>query len=50
MCRDLETARKYVEINEAEAEVLTTKERPIVLLKKKAVGLLSEKIAPNNHF
>jgi [NiFe] hydrogenase maturation protein HypF len=50
MCRDLETARKYVEINDAEATFLTAKERPIVLLKKKAVGILSEKIAPNNNF
>ncbi|MEK7724918.1 MAG: Sua5/YciO/YrdC/YwlC family protein, partial [Acidobacteriota bacterium] len=45
-----ETAKKYIEINEAEAEVLTSKERPIVLLKKKNDCELSEKIAPNNQF
>lgn len=50
MCKDLETARKFVEINEAEAEILTSKERPIVLLKKKNGNELSELIAPNNEF
>ncbi len=50
MCKDLETARKFVEVNEAEVEVLTSKERPIVLLKKKIDNQLSESIAPNNQF
>lgn len=50
MCKDLETARKFVEISEAEAEILTSKERPIVLLKKKNDCKLSEFIAPNNQF
>lgn len=50
MCKDLETAQKFVEINEAEIEILTSKERPIVLLKKKIDCKLSEKIAPNNQF
>ena len=35
MCKDLETARQFAEINEAEAKFLQSKERPIVLLKKK---------------
>lgn len=50
MCKDLETAKKFVEINDAEAEILTSKERPIVLLKKNISSKLSELIAPNNQF
>jgi hydrogenase maturation protein HypF len=50
MCKDLETAQKFVEINKTEQEVLTGKERPIVLLKKKRSIDLSEPIAPNNQF
>ena len=50
MCKDLETAKKFVEINDAEADILTGKERPIVLLKKKSRNILSELIAPNNQF
>lgn len=50
MCKDLETAKKFVEINKTEVEVLTSKERPIVLLKKKSENSLSELIAPNNQF
>ena len=49
MVKDLETAKKLVEINAAEESILTSKERPIVLLKKKSNDL-SELIAPNNHF
>lgn len=49
MCRDLAAASKIAIINEAECEPLTGKERPIVLLKKKASDL-SELIAPNNNF
>ncbi|MCU0240776.1 MAG: Sua5/YciO/YrdC/YwlC family protein, partial [Pyrinomonadaceae bacterium] len=49
MCKDLETAAKFAEITSAEAEVLTSKERPIVLLKKRESDL-SESVAPNNNF
>ena len=49
MCRDLKTAENFVEINQAEKAILTSKERPILLLKKKANNL-SELIAPNNQF
>ncbi|MEZ5426679.1 MAG: carbamoyltransferase HypF [Pyrinomonadaceae bacterium] len=49
MVRDPETARKLVEINPAEEEILIGKERPIVLLKKKRSDL-SRLIAPNNQF
>ncbi len=50
MCKDLETAKKLVEISETEEKFLTGRERPIVLLKKKVTGDLSELIAPGNQF
>jgi hydrogenase maturation protein HypF len=49
MVKDLETAKNLVDINQAEESILTSKERPIVLLKKKSNNL-SELVAPNNHF
>lgn len=50
MCKDLETAEKFVEINDAERELLTSKERPIALLKKKKDTEISDLIAPGNQF
>jgi len=49
MCRDLKTANTLVEINKAEKAILRSKERPIVLLKKRANDL-SELVAPGNQF
>jgi len=49
MCKDLKTSGNLVEINKAEKAILTSKERPILLLRKKANNL-SELIAPNNQF
>jgi hydrogenase maturation protein HypF len=49
MVKDLETAKNLVDINQVEESILTSKERPIVLLKKKSNNL-SELVAPNNHF
>ena len=49
MVKDLETAKTLVEMNDAEKSILSSKERPIVLLKKKSNNL-SKLIAPNNHF
>jgi len=49
MCKDLKTAENLVETNKAEKVILTSKERPIVLLRKKANNL-SELIAPNNQY
>lgn len=49
MCKDLETAHCLAEINEAEKAVLTGKERPIVLLRKKTNNL-SDFVAPDNQF
>ncbi|MBS1793850.1 MAG: carbamoyltransferase HypF [Acidobacteria bacterium] len=50
MCRDLETARRFVLVDAAEEKILTSKERPIVLLKKKTDHALSGSIAPNNEY
>ncbi len=40
MCRDLGCARKICEVDEDEARILESSRRPIVLLKKRAPGLL----------
>jgi hydrogenase maturation protein HypF len=50
MCRDLETAENLAEIGEAERVLLTSKERPIVLLHKKNSNKISELVAPGNKF
>jgi hydrogenase maturation protein HypF len=50
MCRDLATAESLVEINETEQNLLTGRERPIVLLRKKRAFKISELVAPNNLF
>ncbi|MFN2391175.1 MAG: carbamoyltransferase HypF [Pyrinomonadaceae bacterium] len=50
MCRDLTTAESLVEIGEAERQLLTGKERPIVLLHKKQGTKISELVAPGNLF
>ena len=48
MCRDLKTAESLAEISDAEKVLLTGKERPIVLLRKKRDAEISELVAPNN--
>jgi len=50
MAADLEAARALAEINEAEAQLLTSKERPIVLLRRKPQAALSALIAPGNPY
>ncbi|HXH70708.1 MAG TPA: Sua5/YciO/YrdC/YwlC family protein, partial [Pyrinomonadaceae bacterium] len=50
MCRDLETAESLAEIGDAERVLLTSKERPIVLLRKKQGAEISELVAPHNLF
>ena len=50
MCKDLRTAEGLVEISGAERGLLTGKERPIVLLRKKKSAKISELVAPNNRF
>jgi hydrogenase maturation protein HypF len=49
MCKNLETAQKLVEISETEKAVLSSRERPIILLRKKPNNL-SELVAPHNQF
>ncbi|HVO41086.1 MAG TPA: carbamoyltransferase HypF, partial [Aggregatilineales bacterium] len=48
MMRDLEIVRQYAEVSDAEAALLTSRERPIVLLRKKPAAGLSDQVAPGN--
>ncbi|MEZ4868588.1 MAG: carbamoyltransferase HypF [Caldilineaceae bacterium] len=48
MVADLDAAYKIVHINAHEAALLQSRERPIVLLKKRADGPLSPQVAPGN--
>ncbi len=50
MVKDLETARQFAHVNHAEAEVLTSRQRPIVLLRKKRSHGLSSQVAPKNKY
>ena len=50
MVKDLETARTIAHLNEAEAEVLASHQRPIVLLKKRRFHGLSPQVAPKNQY
>lgn len=47
MFKSLESVKQYTNINLEEEKVLTSKERPIVLVKKKSNTNLSSNIAPN---
>ena len=50
MVRNLETVRDYVEVSEAEATLLTGRERPIVILRRRldAAIRLPDALAPHN--
>ena len=48
MARDLQTIRQFAELCDEEIALLTSKERPIVLLKKKESDPLSQLVAPGN--
>ncbi len=50
MVKDLETAHRLVHINAAEADTLTSYQRPIVILKKRRSHGLSPQIAPRNRY
>ncbi|MCQ3931381.1 MAG: carbamoyltransferase HypF [Chloroflexi bacterium] len=50
LVRDLEMAHQLAEINPAEATLLESPQRPIVLLKKRQPNMLSELVAPGNQF
>jgi len=49
MARDLKTVRSFAQVNEKEAELLTSHIKPIVLLRKSSDYHLSDLIAPGLH-
>ena len=46
MSRDLETVRTFAEVSEAEAKLLTSYRRPILVLKRSSNYMLSDLVAP----
>jgi hydrogenase maturation protein HypF len=50
MSFDLATIRRYAEVDDDEEKLLTSIQRPIVLLKKKTPGMLCEAVAPRNQY
>lgn len=46
MCRDLEEVKKHCEVNEEEERLLSSTERPIVILKKKENSSITHSVAP----
>ncbi len=46
MCRHLEEAKEHCEVSDAEAKLLMSVERPIVLLKKKESSPVADAVAP----
>jgi hydrogenase maturation protein HypF len=50
MVRDVETAERIAHLDDQERALLTGRERPIVLLRKRAGSSLSELVAPGNNF
>jgi len=49
MSFDLGAVERYCELNEAERALLTSRERPIVLLRRRTGDLISPLVAPNNN-
>ena len=49
MARDLATARAIAHVDDEEAALLTSRARPIVLLRKRAGSPLSDLVAPGNY-
>ncbi|MBZ0275523.1 MAG: carbamoyltransferase HypF [Anaerolineae bacterium] len=50
MVYDLDTARELAEINAEETALLTSRERPIVLVRKRGDSRLAENVAPGNPY
>jgi hydrogenase maturation protein HypF len=50
MCPDVESARRFCEVSPEEQELLTSLQRPIVLLRKRPGAGLAESIAPRNRY
>lgn len=47
MCKDLQQIKTFAEVSEKEEELLTCKEAPIVILKKRTCNHISSFLAPN---
>jgi hydrogenase maturation protein HypF len=50
MSASVETVRTYADVSQAEEQVLTGPQRPIVLLRKKPSGVVAEAVAPGNKY
>ena len=50
MSLDLATVRRFARVEDAEEKLLSSIQRPIVLLKKKNTGLICEEVAPRNKY
>ncbi len=50
MIRDLEAVRRFCHVDEDEKSLLESRERPILLLRKRADGPVAQSVAPHNHF
>jgi len=50
MSYDVESIRKYAYVDPAEEELLTSVQRPIVLLRKRQPNRLAENVAPRNNY
>ncbi len=50
MSPDLETIRRFAEVSDAEADLLASPRRPIVLLKKRSHHSVAGAVAPRNRF
>ncbi|MBC7226727.1 MAG: carbamoyltransferase HypF [Thermoflexales bacterium] len=50
MSFDLPTVERYCEVNEAERALLTSRQRPIVLLRRRADAPISPLVAPGNRY
>jgi hydrogenase maturation protein HypF len=50
MAFDLETVERYCEVNDDERALLTSRERPIVLLRRKSDTPISPLVAPGNNY
>lgn len=50
MARDLDVVRRYADVSPEEAAILTSRQRPILLLRERADSTLSDLIAPGNPY
>jgi hydrogenase maturation protein HypF len=50
MVKDIDSIKKFCHLSKGALKILNSRERPILLLKKKTKGYLSENIAPGNNY